>query len=345
MSEEQRSGQPPQPQPQPPGGLVTALAALAARAPGAAPAEPPGEPVVLAGHPERVVVRNGGAVAKAHAAGTDPAALELRLRVAADPALRGILLPPLGAPVIRPLPGGGRPATLWPYGTPVDPVDPDAAPWAEAGRLLARLHAVPVAPLEGRLGGALPVMRGPARVAEAMARLRACAPGGPRPAAARKAVEDAWAGLPGWCRAEPGTGAAPPSGSGGPPALCHGDFHLGQLLRHPPEHGPWRLIDVDDLGTGEPAWDLARPAAGFAAGFLPPEDWRRLLDAYQEESGTAGRDPWPALDPPARAVTVQLAALSLVRAGEPGGGALDEDDESLIDACVRISRLVSGGSI
>uniref|UniRef100_UPI0014073BF7 phosphotransferase family protein n=1 Tax=Streptomyces sp. YIM 98790 TaxID=2689077 RepID=UPI0014073BF7 len=164
-----------------------------------------------------------------------------------------------------------------------------------------------------------------------------------RLAAACGAVERAWDGLPGWCRAEPGTAALPP-GSGAPPALCHGDFHLGQLLRHPPEHGPWRLIDVDDLGTGEPAWDLARPAAGFAAGFLPPGDWQRLLHAYQKESGTTGEDPWPRLDGPARAVTVQLAALSLVRAGTDGS-ALDEDDEALIDACVRITHLVSGGTL
>ena len=63
--------------------------------------------------------------------------------------------------------------------------------------------------------------------------------------------------------------------------LCHGDLHLGQLVRHPAPHGPWRLIDVDDLGLGDPAWDLARPAAWYAAGLLPPGRLDRFLGAYR----------------------------------------------------------------
>jgi predicted trehalose synthase len=43
--------------------------------------------------------------------------------------------------------------------------------------------------------------------------------------------------------------------------LVHGDWHLGQLGRRG-EH--WVLIDVDDLGVGDPAWDLARPAGFWA---------------------------------------------------------------------------------
>jgi hypothetical protein len=40
----------------------------------------------------------------------------------------------------------------------------------------------------------------------------------------------------------------------------------------------WRLgalvlIDVDDLGVGDPAADLARPAGFWAAGLLPDGDW------------------------------------------------------------------------
>src|SRR6185503_10428733 len=98
---------------------------------------------------------------------------------------------------------------------------------------------------------------------------------------------------------------------GRPRTLVHGDFHLGQLVRHA---GRWRLIDVDDLGTGDPAWDLARPAAWFAAGVLDPAGWAALLAGYRAAGGPAvppDGDPWPVLDPFARALTVQTAALAV----------------------------------
>jgi aminoglycoside phosphotransferase (APT) family kinase protein len=124
-----------------------------------------------------------------------------------------------------------------------------------------------------------------------------------------------------------------------PRVVCHGDFHLGQLVRHPAPDGSWLLIDIDDLGLGDPAWDLARPAAWFACGLVPAGEWGRLLGAYQATTGTAGSDPWSALDLPARAITVQLAALSVARACG-GGDGLDEDDAALLDACARMSRSV-----
>ncbi|NUS78186.1 MAG: aminoglycoside phosphotransferase family protein, partial [Streptomyces sp.] len=102
--------------------------------------------------------------------------------------------------------------------------------------------------------------------------------------------------------------------------------------------GPWLLIDVDDLGTGVPAWDLARPAAWYACGLLPPDEWARFLDAYRAAGGPAvprDGDPWPALDVPARALTVQTAARALTKA-LTAGRPLDEVEQSLIDACARM---------
>jgi aminoglycoside phosphotransferase (APT) family kinase protein len=143
----------------------------------------------------------------------------------------------------------------------------------------------------------------------------------------------AWAGLPAWARAEE---PAPP-GRGG--ALCHGDLHLGQLVRHPAPDGPWRLIDVDDLGVGVPAWDLARPASWYACGLLPGEEWPRFLQAYRAAGGPAvpaEGDPWPVLDVPARALTVQTAARFVTKAAL-AGRPLDDAEEALVDACGRMT--------
>ncbi|MEW1549116.1 phosphotransferase family protein [Streptomyces tsukubensis] len=317
---------------------VLARAARAAAHAGTGPAPLPDcrgcahGPEVLADRPDGTVVRHGSAVAKAHDPATEPAAHRGRLALAADPRLTGVLLAPLPLPPeVRETPG--RPVTVWPHGVPVDPADPGAAPWEETAVLLAALHRFPAdghrpAPLPGQ---APPVMRGPLKAARAMARMRRES----RHPASRD-VERAWHRLPGWARGET-PAAAPP---GGPVGLCHGDLHLGQLVRHPAPGGPWLLIDVDDLGLGARAWDLARPAAWFAAGLLAPEVWQRFTGAYFAAGGPAAdpADPWAALDVPARALTVQSAALALARAAREDR-APDETDAAVLDACARIAAL------
>nr|WP_246094785.1 phosphotransferase [Streptomyces roseicoloratus] len=305
---------------------------------------------LLADRDDGTVVRHGELVLKAH--GPDGRGDELRSRVslAARPGLAQVLLAPLPGPREA---LDGRPLTVWPYGTPVDPDAPDAAPWEEAARLLAALHRTPPPP-------DLPAMRAPVKAALAVARMRRTAPAHP----ATATVLRAWSTLP---------------DLPAPQALCHGDFHLGQLVRlagpgraeptgqsaqvrgadrsrtgrserpdgtgRPDPAGPgsrWRLIDVDDLGVGDPAWDLARPAAWFAAGLLPPGVWSRFLGAYEAAGGPAtaspGGDPWARLDLPARALTVQTAALALAKSAAEGRP-LDEVEQVMIDTCSRIATL------
>jgi aminoglycoside phosphotransferase (APT) family kinase protein len=93
----------------------------------------------------------------------------------------------------------------------------------------------------------------------------------------------------------------------------HGDFHLGHL-GHTLLRRQWRLIDVDTVGVGDPAWDLARPAAFYAAGLLDRPAWSRFLAAYREAGGPAvpaDGDAWGALELPARAAAL-IAACPLL---------------------------------
>ncbi|MET9340120.1 phosphotransferase family protein [Nonomuraea sp. NPDC003804] len=282
--------------------LEDELARLAAQYGGA------GTPTRHATRSDVVVVRRGEVVVKAHSARDDAASLRLRLKASASAALTGVMLAPLDMDVRTVC---DRAVTVWPAGTPVAPDDPDAAPWEEGARLLARLHAVPLTTVPP-----LPEAGGPARMARAVS-------GMPGDGPDQRLVRQALAALP----------APEPV----PLLLTHGDWHLGQLVRRSDR---WLLIDVDDLGIGDPAWDLARPAAWFAAGLLEPGIWNRFLNAYLASGGPAldPRDPWARLDVPARAVTVQLAAVAVTHA-QREGRELDEVERSLVESCDRIVGL------
>ena len=244
------------------------------------------------------IVVDGDVVYKLHRPGTDPRALAVRLRTAAR---LGCFLTPLST---EPEPVGMRWRTRWPRVETVVP-EPDCVPWADAARLLARLHAEVV-------GGRQPPHGWPDRLRRTVDRLR----GTDTDAVAT--IRRAAAGLPpeAWRAGSPNR----------PETLAHGDWHLGQLGRQSPTT-LWTLIDIDDLGVGDPAWDLARPAGFWVAGLIPDGDWTTFLNTYRDAGGAAlppiPTDPWPVLEPFARAAVVQAAA------GNP-------DDELLLAACARM---------
>lgn len=241
------------------------------------------------------IVIAGDVVYKLHRLGTDPRALTVRLGIAAR---SDCLLAPL---LPAPEPVGLRWRTRWPRVETVVP-QPEALPWADAGRLLARLHREHLPPR-------VPPHGWPQRLRRAVGALRSG--GDPVVRRAAAALPDAV-----WRVGSPDR----------PTTLVHGDWHLGQLGRRDAP-APWLLIDVDDLGAGDPAWDLARPAGFWAAGLIPDDDWLRFLDAYRDAAGPAvpEGDPWPVLEPFARAAVVQAAAH------QPADGLLR-------GACARIAQ-------
>jgi len=112
------------------------------------------------------------------------------------------------------------------------------------------------------------------------------------------------------------------------PRWVHGDFHLGQLARDP--SAGWTLIDPDDLGLGDPAWDLARPAALWAVGLLDDQSWTQFINAYRHVNGPAipeQGNPWPALDLPARAAAIIMCVQEVLR--DPQSSA----SQTLLAAC------------
>ncbi len=244
-------------------------------------------------------------VVKVHPVRTDQNALSARVEAAAAVPLRPWLVAPLTT-TLGSLPGEHRLVTLWPRVSVLDPDEDEQLPWASIGAHLAGLHRV--SPTTG-----LPHHGGVARVERALYRPALRLP--MMRALGERLVR------------ELAEGPARHTG------LVHGDWHLGQLARMPQG---WRLLDVDDLGMGDAAWDLGRPAGFWATGVLGDADWAAFLAGYRAAGGPAvppAGDPWPTLDLPARCAVFVAACRELrqTHSGHSGSTA-----EALIRACERM---------
>ena len=265
-------------------------------------------PLITRGLPTRPVAPThsqvyicAGVIVKIHGEGTDAGRLSRRLTCIGGPDLDRLWIQPLRhAPLPAP---GDRLATVWPRVTVLSTID--QPPWADTGRLLARLHRMPVLGDPPRLGGH-------SRLARAIAHLR-----GRDDLGWLADLGDAWAEE---LRHERNT------------TLAHGDFHLGQL-GHTPLRRSWKLLDIDNFGVGDPAWDLSAPAGFHAAGLLDDAAWQAFLDAYREAGGPAvptDGDPWPVLATTARAALL-IAVVQALRAEA------DEVARELVTACRRLA--------
>jgi hypothetical protein len=267
-------------------------------------------PLVTRGLPTRPVAPEhsqvyicAGVIVKLHGPGTDVGRLTRRLHAIGGVDMDRLWIQPLRyAPIPAP---EERLATIWPRVTVLSTID--QPPWADVGQLLARLHRMPVTDDPPRLGGH-------SRLARATAWLRRSGRG-----------DVAWlAGV--------GDDLAAQLEQPRLTTFAHGDFHLGQL-GHTPLRRSWKLLDVDDFGVGDPAWDLARPAGFHAAGLLDDAAWTTLLSSYRDSGGPAvpaDGDPWPCLALPARAALL-IATVEAMRAPDADGVTAD-----LLAACRRV---------
>lgn len=256
----------------------------------------------------------GDLVIKIHPPDLREEELILRTKTISEDELRRVFLQPLAN---APVQTGHQWATVWPRAKPLQAHRPEDVDWEGCATLLAALHsASPAATAES----AAPQARFVQRLLRSMDTLSSFA----RCSFSqdiRKAFETI-----------PIDGLVTKKVT-----YVHGDFHPGQVVLYQGEH---LLIDIDDFGVGNPAWDLARPAAWYLAGLLPKECWARFLNAYVSAGGNAfanGKAVWQELELPARASIVQMAASVLTRAKKAHRG-LEDYEMAYVVACQRIVK-------
>lgn len=246
--------------------------------------------------------------------------LARRLSAVSHPPLDAVFIPPLASST-GDAPDGSL-VSAWPE-VPVLAAD-DRIPWSEAGLLLARLHRL-------EAPASLPRHSPSGRLARSLERAEALPQGPDRTLLVelgRRLLREVAEATSEQQPAQRHTAEllGPQGGS-----TVHGDFHLGQLGLW---QGAWRLLDLDDLGIGDPAWDLARPAGFWAAGLVTDRDWADFLDGYRDAGGPAVPavgDPWPPLDLPARCAVHVAAVRVLTRAVHS-----DLTAHALLAACRRM---------
>jgi hypothetical protein len=126
-----------------------------------------------------------------------------------------------------------------------------------------------------------------------------------------------------------------------PKVWSHGDFHLGQIVIIQDQgKNAARLIDCDSLCHSIAEWDLARPAALFAAGILPAQFWQSFIESYAEHRFKCKLNEkklWSSLDIPAKVMTVKLATNAVNRATLTDDY-LEDSELELIETCKAISH-------
>ncbi len=262
---------------------------------------------------EAVLFSDDRHVLKIHRPGTVPGELARRLAAAAqtEELLSPVLEDPIALPsgLVQRLNSGAH-ASLWPRVEPLSQDPVRSLPWAQAGQLLSQLHVRPP--------GVVPA-GGVSRAERALAWL--------------EHTEQVEAEI---VRAAADTLPDPRQTFAGS-SLIHGDWHFGQLGRT--VDGDWRLLDVDELGSGAPLSDLGRVAALYAIGVVEPAQWEDFVDGYRSgpSSALGATGPvWPAVDLQARWAVV-IATVGLLRQVPAAVRNPDEPLTEFLQACHRMA--------
>lgn len=280
-------------------------------------------PVRLASSGARSVLRFGDVVVKIYDESTPLQHVETSLALIGCREARDLFLQPLCRHVFQiddRHSVTGRLLTLWPAAHTFLPASVEQFEWVESAQLLAKLHSLSIP--SSRL------VR-PAGWLSRLGRLKSKIETSHAFPAEKKTLLAALATLPrlgSTCWHMHTT------------SLIHGDWHPGQVARSGHE---LKLIDSDDVGLGDPMWDLARVAGWSLAGVISNEVWNtffshyaaaRLLNKQQIETV------WQNLELPARAAAILSAATGMLHA-EKEQRELEDYEKELLESCQRIVKL------
>lgn len=244
-----------------------------------------------------------------HPAGTVEVELAARLAAASEDPVRKVFVTPLAkVPIAAP---DGCLITLAPRADSLPEGTPP--PWREAGVLLAKLHAAPIP-------DDLPEHGGRQQFAAAVAEAGAMHQGG-----ATDILRELGRNL---LLSWPETPVRP--------AVVHGTFDLGRLARLPGTE-MWLLSHPFTLGRGDAAWDIAGPAALWAAGLLNEASWFEFVGGYASAGGrTHGEgQAWPGLEHPAQCALLMATVAELRRCPAFPKPELSATAKALLAACVK----------
>ncbi|MBP9708853.1 MAG: phosphotransferase [Oligoflexales bacterium] len=275
-------------------------------------------PVVLSKRGSAYVVKYGNIVAKIHSTSTDIIELKSRIDLIGQESICNFFLQPLlrKVEIVK-----GRLLTLWPAGLTSESASVDRLDWKEHALLLAEFHKASFR-IENK-EQVLAKAGNEFRLQRMHSRFQAS-----KNCKEKNYVLGAFSTL---------TFADSKHGQNNACHVIHGDWHPGQVVQY---NDNAKLIDIDDVGIGNPAWDLARPAAWYLASFLSDSIWQDFLDSYRDAGGPAikGKNPWEFLELPARTVVIQSAAKALIDT-QTETRLLDDFELELINMCRRIQAL------